>query len=35
MIPKKEMGNTVKLTKTQFPSADGKMIADIVKKLLE
>jgi len=35
MIPKKEMGNTVKLTKTQFPSADGKMIANIVKKLLE
>lgn len=35
MIPKKEMGNVVKAVKAKFPSADGKMIADIVKKNLE
>lgn len=35
MIPKKEMGSVIKFLKSQFPSADGKIIADIVKSNLE
>lgn len=35
MIPKKEMGNLIKQVKSTFPTADGKMIADIVKANLE
>lgn len=35
MIPKKEMGNLIKQVKAAFPTADGKMIADIVKANLE
>lgn len=35
MIPKKEMGNLIKQVKSAFPTADGKMIADIVKANLE
>lgn len=30
-IPKKEMGNVIKATKTQYPQADGKLISKIVK----
>lgn len=33
-IPKKEMGNTIKYLKSKFPTADGKMISEIVKKYL-
>lgn len=33
-IPKKEMGNVIKQVKLEFPNADGKLIADIVKELL-
>lgn len=35
MIPKKEMGNLIKQVKNAFPTADGKMISDIVKANLE
>ena len=35
MIPKKSMGEVIKATKAQFPTADGKMISDIVKENLE
>lgn len=31
-IPKKEMGNAIKYLKSKFPTADGKMISDIVKE---
>lgn len=31
-IPKKEMGTVIKYLKTKFPTADGKMISDIVKE---
>lgn len=31
-IPKKEMGNAIKHLKSNFPTADGKMISEIVKK---
>lgn len=34
-IPKKEMGNLIKQVKTAFPTADGKIISDIVKANLE
>ena len=34
-IPKKEMGNLIKQVKIAFPTADGKMISDIVKVNLE
>ena len=34
-IPKKEMGNFIREVKSAFPSADGKLVADIVKSLLE
>lgn len=33
-IPKKEMGNAIKHLKMRFPTADGKMISEIVKKYL-
>lgn len=31
-IPKKEMGNSIKYLKSKFPTADGKIISEIVKK---
>lgn len=31
-IPKKEMGTAIKFLKSRFPTADGKMISEIVKK---
>lgn len=31
-IPKKEMGTIIKYLKSKFPTVDGKMISDIVKK---
>lgn len=33
-IPKKEMGAAIKHLKMRFPTADGKMISEIVKKYL-
>lgn len=33
-IPKKEMGTVIKHLKSKFPTADGKMISEIVKKYL-
>lgn len=33
-IPKKEMGNAIKHLKSKFPTTDGKMISEIVKKYL-
>lgn len=33
-IPKKEMGNAIKHLKSKFPTADGKMIFEIVKKYI-
>lgn len=33
-IPKKEMGNVIKYVKSKLPTADGKMISDIVKKYI-
>lgn len=35
MIPKKEMGNLIKQVKSALPTADGKMISEIVKANLE
>ena len=32
VIPKKNMGIAIKAVKEQFPTADGKMISDIVKQ---
>ena len=32
VIPKKEMGNAIKYLKSKFPQADGKLIANVVKK---
>jgi uncharacterized protein YqeY len=32
IIPKKSMGIVIKLVKETYPTADGKMISDIVKK---
>lgn len=32
VIPKKEMGTAIKYLKSKFPTADGKMISEIVKK---
>lgn len=32
IIPKKEMGTAIKHLKSKFPTADGKIISDIVKK---
>lgn len=34
-VPKKEMGTAIKYLKSKFPSADGKMISEIVKENLE
>lgn len=33
-IPKKDMGTAIKYLKSLFPTADGKMISDIVKKYI-
>ena len=33
-VPKKEMGNAIKHLKSKFPTADGKMISDIVKRYI-
>lgn len=35
VIPKREMGNFIKQVKTAFPTADGKIISDIIKANLE
>lgn len=32
IIPKKEMGTAIKYLKSKFPTADGKMISEIVKE---
>lgn len=32
LIPKKEMGNVIKHLKNSFPTADGKLISNIVKE---
>lgn len=34
VIPKKEMGNAIKYLKSQFPTTDGKIISEIVKKYI-
>ena len=34
-IPKKEMGNFIKQIKSALPTADGKMVSEIVKANLE
>lgn len=34
VIPKKEMGTVIKYLKSKFPTADGKLISDIVKSNL-
>ena len=33
-IPKKDMGKAIKYLKSKFPTADGKIISEIVKKYL-
>lgn len=33
-IPKKEMGTAIKYLKSKFPTANGKMISEIVKKYI-
>lgn len=33
-IPKKDMGKAIKYLKSKFPTADGKMISEIIKKYL-
>ena len=33
-IPKKEMGTAIKYLKSKFPTADGKMISEIVKNYI-
>lgn len=33
-IEKKNMGNAIKAVKAKFPTADGKLISDIIKSLL-
>lgn len=33
-IPKKEMGTVIKYLKSKFPTADGKIISEIVKKYI-
>ena len=33
-IPKKQMGNVIKYIKSKLPTADGKMISEIVKKYI-
>ena len=32
VIPKREMGNLIKQVKTAFPTADGKIISEVVKQ---
>lgn len=34
IIPKKEMGNAIKYLKSKFPTADGKIISEIVKNYI-
>jgi uncharacterized protein YqeY len=34
-IPKKEMGTVIRQVKSEFPSADGKVVSEIVKSFLE
>lgn len=34
VIPKKEMGTAIKYLKSKFPTADGKMISNIVKEYI-
>lgn len=34
IIPKKDMGIAIKFVKTKLPTADGKMISDVVKEYL-
>ena len=34
IIPKKAMGMVIKAVKSEFPTADGKMISDIVKQYI-
>lgn len=34
IIPKKEMGTVIKYLKSKFPTADGKIISEIVKKYI-
>lgn len=34
IIPKKDMGTVIKYLKSRFPTADGKMISEIVKKYI-
>lgn len=34
-IPKKEMGTAIKYLKSKFPSADGKLLSEVVKENLE
>lgn len=34
IIPKKDMGIVIKFVKTKLPTADGKMISDVVKEYL-
>ena len=34
VIPKKEMGTVIKYLKSKFPTADGKMISEIVKNYI-
>lgn len=33
-IPKKDMGKAIKYLKSKFPTADGKMISEIIKKYI-
>lgn len=35
LIPKKEMGTVIRQVKSEFPSADGKIVSEIVKSFLE
>lgn len=34
IIPKKDMGNAIKYLKSKFPTADGKMISEVVKQYI-
>ena len=34
IIPKKAMGMVIKAVKSEFPTADGKMISDVVKQYI-
>lgn len=35
LIPKCEMGMCIKYVKGKFPSADGKIVSDIVKRFIK